>query len=124
MILSGISVHPHRLGVGENPKTLVRLQEKIMGLERRTPAATAMLITPRPFNEQSAMSPCQFGSGLKRVEHGWVPQEKKMGLIRARFTWPIDIMLTLKRRRASKVSVVCQVRIQMWHHVQSHYFLL
>ena len=79
MILSGISVHPHRLGVGENPKTLVRLQEKIMGLERRTPAATAMLITPRPFNEQSAMSPCQFGSGLKCVEHGWAPQQNKNG---------------------------------------------
>ena len=80
-----------------------------MGLEGRPPGATATLFTRCLFNGQAAKISTQLGSGLICVWHGWVPQEKIMGLAQAMFARLGDTALPLKRQRSSNVSVVCQV---------------
>ena len=112
-----ISVDSYRLWFGEDPKILVRLQEKIMGLESCNTRATATLSTRRPFNDNAAGNACQRGAISILMKHGWVPQEKIMGLAGVMFACLTENTPPLKRGRSARVSVACHCGIFSWEVV-------
>ena len=82
-----------------------------MGLESCNTKATATLSTPRPFNDNATRNACQRGAISIPMKHGWVPQEKIMGLAGVMFTCLTENTPPLKRRRSTSVSVACQCGI-------------
>ena len=102
---SDIYVDPYRLWFEENLKSLVRLQDKIMGLESCNTRATATLSTRRPFNDNAGESACHCGAVSMLMKHGWAPQEKVMGLAGVMFACLTENTPPLKRGRSISVSV-------------------